>query len=345
LDADSLAYEKSRSKDLASAILGEPSSADDPQKLRLRIADLEVHRDETNANWWNNLAGAYLRLNQPAEAVKILKPVVVKFPNDYGIHANLGTAYHLLGRYADAEKEIARDLEINPDAHFGVEKYHLALLQYLLRDTKYHSRHVYVDELTVPFLTARSYWMLSSSEDYILAKARADYANGLTQAERNLAQLSGAKISEWDMDSFRLLAEASALDEKPAYRRNWNLVENTNFEAGIIYMAQMNPKEPAAFEMLGIAAWQNSNYHLAASAFEKAIGLSSLKSDLLRVKIIGLKQYMGESFGGSTRHDAEEIIVATVEKLCLVLFVSLVALYTYRKIRVWRRVQQANTKT
>ena len=29
-----------------------------------------------------------------------------RFANDYGVHANLGTAYHLMGRYADASREI-----------------------------------------------------------------------------------------------------------------------------------------------------------------------------------------------------------------------------------------------
>ncbi len=75
-----------------------------------------------------------------------LEGVLLKFPNNYGIHANLGTACHMLGRYAEAEQEIRRDLEINPEAHFGLEKYHLALLQYLAKPKDYQARHVYVDE-------------------------------------------------------------------------------------------------------------------------------------------------------------------------------------------------------
>src|SRR5690348_1742693 len=109
-DAETLFQEKLRNHDLAKAILGEPSASENPQKLQERIKNLEANRDENNPDWWNNLAGTYLRLNQPATAVKLLEPVVSKFPNDYGIHANLGTAYHLLGRYQNAEKEIRRDL-------------------------------------------------------------------------------------------------------------------------------------------------------------------------------------------------------------------------------------------
>ena len=147
-DAQSLSHEKVRSHDLAQTILGEPQVLENTNQLLTTIKELESNREEGDVNWWNNLAGTYLRLNQPQDAVTLLEPVVAKFPDDYGIHANLGTAYHLLGRYQDAEKEIARDLEINPEAHFGLEKYHLALLQYLARDSKYQSRHVYVDEFT-----------------------------------------------------------------------------------------------------------------------------------------------------------------------------------------------------
>jgi Flp pilus assembly protein TadD len=331
-DADSLEHEKDRSKDLASAVLGEPPPADDPEKLRARITELEAHRDETNADWWNNLAGAHLRLNQPADAVKILEPVVAKFPNDYGIHANLGTAYHLLGHYAEAEKEIARDLEINPEAHFGLEKYHLALLQYLMRDAKYRSRHVYVDELTAAFLISLRGRMDLREADYISEQAKSDYTNGLADAEKDLAGLTGTNFSNWDYNSLRLLAEVSALDEKPPYRKDWDLAGNTNFEAGVIYMAQMNPKEPAAMEMLGVAAWWKRDYNLAVSAFEKAIALESPQADILRAKNAGLKDYIA----GSEKSN-HALFLAAIAGVCLLSLPVLIARYIYTKIRDGRR--------
>ena len=336
-DADSLAHKKSRSKDLASAILGKPPPPDDPQKLRAHIAELETHRNETDANWWNNLAGAHLRLNEPEEAVKILEPVVAKFPNDYGIHANLGTAYHLLGRYPEAEKEIARDLEINPDAHFGLEKYHLALLQYLMCDAKYQSRHVYVDELTAAFLISRKGRMDAREGEAISSSAELDYTNGLAQAEMDLARSSSTNFSNWNYGMFELLAEVSALDEKPAYRKNWNLAENTNLEAGVIYMSQMNPKQPAALEMLGVVAWNNRDYNLAVSAFEKAIALGSPKSDLLRVKIADLKVYITGS--EHSRRSDENAMVLGFIVVCLGSSLLILVWHVCRKIRDWRRVQ------
>ena len=121
-DADTLADEKKSHPTMAAAILGNPPDLGDPAKLRKRIAELNAKRRENDAAWWNDLAGAHIRLGESQKAATLLESVLTRFPDDYGIHANLGTAYHLLGRYAEAEKEIGRDLEINPEAHFGLEK-------------------------------------------------------------------------------------------------------------------------------------------------------------------------------------------------------------------------------
>jgi len=192
-DAESLWHEKRRSHDLAQAILNVSEPPQDFTPLRERITKLEANRDEGNPDWWNNLAGAYLRLNQAATAVKLLESIVSKFPGDYGIHANLGTAYHLLGRYADAEKEIARDLEINPGAHFGLEKYHLALLQYLIRDPRYQSRHVYVDEFTYPMLSTDSAWGRLRRPDESLFVPETNAFDALQNLEANYQELVKSK--------------------------------------------------------------------------------------------------------------------------------------------------------
>jgi hypothetical protein len=294
-DAESLAREEHRSHDLATTILGEPAPADDPVKLQARIKDLEASRDETNADWWNNLAGAYLRLNQPDVAVKLLEPVVGRFPNDYGIHANLGTAYHLLGHYADAEKEIARDLEINPEAHFGLEKYHLALLQYLVRDKTYQARHVYVDEFSRAFQQGVERYIRESE-----GKLDAANTNGLEMKRINelTKQIAGEpgdeKTNSWEWEEIQDLKGQGYVP--PPYRFKWDLAADTNFIAGVIYMAQMNPREPACFEMLGIAASTKHDFNLTLAAYEKAVMLGSLKSELLREKDERLRHFIHESY-------------------------------------------------
>ncbi len=297
-DAESLSVEKSRSHDLAQTILNPAPDQADTNKLQERIRDLGANRQENDPNWWNNLAGAYLRLNQPDQAVKLLEPVAGRFPSDYGIHANLGTAYHLLGRYEDAEKEIARDLEINPDAHFGLEKYHLALLQYLVRDPSYRARHLYVDEFTSSFLenigTGR---MLEASDrsEVLRDLAIQENSNNVASLESNYAALP--KTHDHESELTEILRTLSVMDSPLPYRTNWNLATDTNLVAGVIYMAQMNPKEPACITMLGMVAWKQGDYHLATNAFQKAINLGSPQAEILKLKNIDLNDYIQTSLG------------------------------------------------
>ena len=316
-DAESLAHEKTRSHDLAAVILGQPEPAEDASKLPARIKELEADRNETSADWWNNLAGAYLRLNQPENAAKLLEPVVGKFPDDYGIHANLGTAYHLLGRYPEAEKEIARDLEINPEAHFGLEKYHLALLQYLMRDADYKMRHLYVDEFTVSFYESRGSFLMNSESGL--------HTNSDINAESIRTNAAAVRV-EWEHsktngdfdESINLLGQLVTWDREPAYREKWNLGDDRNLEAGVIYMAQMNPNEPACFTMLGIVAWKNHEYNLANSAFAKAISLGSPQSELLKRNVENIQKYIQKSI--ASNYDTRAAFIMGLFSLVSIIF-------------------------
>src|ERR1041385_6967986 len=98
-DSDTLTQERAKNPKMADAVLGQPAKSDDPTRLHERITNLETNRRENDPSWWNDLAGAHLRLGAPRAVVELLEMVVNRFPDDYGIHANLGTAYHLLGRY------------------------------------------------------------------------------------------------------------------------------------------------------------------------------------------------------------------------------------------------------
>jgi tetratricopeptide (TPR) repeat protein len=324
-------HEKLRNHDLAKTILGEKPEVVDTNQLRATIKNLEANRRENDTDWWNNLAGAHLRLNEPQAAVTLLEPVLEKFPNDYGIHANLGTAYHLIGRYQDAEKEIGRDLEINPDAHFGLEKYHLALLQYLSRDSSYRARHVYVDEYTAEFLLHHTggHFRLNSAAATRSEAFAEHYSNNLAAAEADYVAV--LKTNREDGMVSEMLGILAAIDPKPSYRTKWHLDTDTNFEAGVIYMAQMNPKEPVCFVMLGIAAWKKGGYHLAASSFEKAIALGSPQAGLLRQTVEGLNNLISES----TRNDPANYLL-----LAFGLMVLAILYYIYARIRDRRKAKR-----
>jgi tetratricopeptide (TPR) repeat protein len=277
-DSDTLADEKASNPKMAEAVLGKPPNLGNPSELRKRIKKLEANRRENDPAWWNDLAGAYIRLGNSTNAAKLLESVVARFPNDYGIHANLGTAYHLLGRYAEAEKEIARDLEINPSAHFGLEVYHLALLQYLAKDDAYKRSHVYLDEFTGDFI---------SDEKYERGPLGPDF-QGFPMLDVDQPEL----VKKFD--------PTRATNGYPAYRLKWDLENDTNRENGVLYMASLNPREPACFVMLGItclapAVPKSQDLNLAYAAFEKAIVLGSPQTAILKKRVALIKKHIIKS--------------------------------------------------
>jgi hypothetical protein len=290
-DATTLKKEQGRHPQIAEVILGQAAKTEDAGAMRQRIKDLSVSRHEEDPDWWNNLAGAHIRLGDLKEAVELLEPAVKRFPEDYGVHANLGTAYHLLGRYADAEREIARDLEINPDAHFGLEKYHLALLQFLIRDAGYQSRHLYVDEFTSSvLLDSPAFVSLSGSS---VPPATNIVATELAKMEREYRDVAKTN-HDWRVLG-SLLNEMVLLDNPPPYTTKWDLESDPKLEDGVIYMAAMNPKEPACYQMLGVICTKKRDQNLAVAAFEKAIALGSPQREVLSARVEELQRFIRHS--------------------------------------------------
>jgi tetratricopeptide (TPR) repeat protein len=331
-DSTTLWTEKRRHPDLAKTVLGEPEKAEPAGPLRERIEKLTKERRENEPMWWNDLAVAHMKLGELKEAVALLESVTNRFANDYGIHANLGTAYHLMGRYQEAEKEIARDLEINPDAHFGLEKYHLALLQYLVRDEAYKSRHVYVDEFTVPFLESRTRSLGRSAVDEGVVKNPSEPKNETERAEMaELEKKYAGLIKEGSKaDGFRdILIPLLDYDPPPAYRKKWNLAQDPKLQEGVIYMATMNPKEPACFQMLGILCMQKRDRNLAAAAYERAAKLGSPQAAILSVRAKELREFI--------RKSQEQYYPVYVGGGLIALAI---AYFVYAQVRDWRRMRR-----
>ena len=275
---------------MATLLLRAETPVINTNELSRRIQSLKANQRETDPAWWNDLAGAYLRIGQPREAANLLEPIISRFPDDYGVHANLGTAYHLLGRYAEAEREIARDLELNPNAHFGLEVYHLALLQYLSRDNDYRANHVFVDEFTPGFLEGRIMLL--------------DPVNGLAgdtpapSGEIEDIKQSLAKLSATDSHQRRqLLVQLAALDPPPAYRYKWNLAHDSNFEKGVRYMAELNPAQPACFVMAALACLHAGDMNLGVVALKRAISLGSSQRQLLDAQIASIEAHIRQAKG------------------------------------------------
>jgi tetratricopeptide (TPR) repeat protein len=76
-------------------------------------------------------AVALIKLKRYEEARAALLLRAEADPDGYGTHANLGTLYTFTGELELALKHIDEAMDIEPEAHFGREKYHRMLVVYL----------------------------------------------------------------------------------------------------------------------------------------------------------------------------------------------------------------------
>ncbi len=103
-------------------------------RIQDRLAKLKA--DPTNLGYHDDLAVAYQKTGQHAKAVEtILAKEKIK-PGLYETYSNLGTFYILAGDFEQGLPYIDRALAINPDAHFGRERYQKWLVEYALTRRK-----------------------------------------------------------------------------------------------------------------------------------------------------------------------------------------------------------------
>lgn len=76
-----------------------------------------------------------MHLGRLEEARAVMLARLAVAPDAYPSHANLGTLYTFTGEYEKALQHIDRAMKLEPKAHFGREKYHRKLVEYL-RDVK-----------------------------------------------------------------------------------------------------------------------------------------------------------------------------------------------------------------
>ncbi|MCE9533562.1 MAG: hypothetical protein K8T89_20925 [Planctomycetes bacterium] len=100
-------------------------------RIENRLKRLES--DPTNAALLDDLAVAYDKTGQHEKAIETALKTETIHPDRYETASNLGTFYFHAGRPREGLPYIVRALKINPNAHFGREKYQLMLTEYVLK--------------------------------------------------------------------------------------------------------------------------------------------------------------------------------------------------------------------
>ncbi len=106
---------------------------------RIRDRQAKLKADPTNRAYYDDLAVAYDKVGQQDKAIEVILAKDQVEPGLYETEANLGTFLIHAGKYEEGLQHIRKAIEINPDAHFGREKYQVLLVEYLaprLKDGK-----------------------------------------------------------------------------------------------------------------------------------------------------------------------------------------------------------------
>ncbi|QJW96570.1 hypothetical protein [Frigoriglobus tundricola] len=109
-----------------------------PEFYQWRIANRlsRLEADPTNAALLDDLAAAYDKTGQHDKAIETAQKTERLYPGRYETAANLGTFYFHAGKLEEGLPHIGRALAINPDAHFGREKYQKLLVEYVIQQRK-----------------------------------------------------------------------------------------------------------------------------------------------------------------------------------------------------------------
>ena len=132
-DNDTLAQERARFPDALELITGKfLRHSKEFYEWRIRGRQEKLKADPDNLSYYDDLAVAYDKTGCHKEAIDLMREADRKSPNRYETEANQGTFYIHAGQPEKGLEHIERALRLNPDAHFGREKYQKLFVKYVL---------------------------------------------------------------------------------------------------------------------------------------------------------------------------------------------------------------------
>lgn len=134
-DSDTLASESARFPDMAAIMTGIfPRHSKEYHEWRVKQKKPLVRSGKATALDYDDLAVSQHKLGDHKAAIATMMAKEKQMPGKYETYSNLGTFYIYTGELHDAVKWIEKALSINPDAHFGREKYQRWLVLWVLEN-------------------------------------------------------------------------------------------------------------------------------------------------------------------------------------------------------------------
>jgi len=132
-DYDTLLAERSRFPTTLELITGK-FLRHSPEFYEWRVKDRQrkLETDPDNLELLDDLAVAYDKLGKQDLAIELMERKEKNEPGLYETAANHGTFLAHAGKLEESLPFLKRAIEINPDAHFGREKYQIYLIEYAL---------------------------------------------------------------------------------------------------------------------------------------------------------------------------------------------------------------------
>ncbi len=136
-DYDTLKEESLGQPDVAAVIGGDLHKHSTAfYEAKVEYTRVLVAKGDAKQERYDDLAVALAKIGKLDDAIAILASKEQRFPGAYTTEANLGTLLAMKGDTKGALDHLKKAIAINPDAHFGREKFQIQLLEYLDRVAK-----------------------------------------------------------------------------------------------------------------------------------------------------------------------------------------------------------------
>ena len=132
-DVDTLAEEAAAMPGVRAAIAGDfPRHSPAYYRWRIRDRLAAIAAGDHDLRHYDDLVVAYDKLGDTAQAIAWAEKAAARQADRYETEANWGTVLIHGGLYADGLAHLRRAVAINPDAHFGRERYQILLVEYVI---------------------------------------------------------------------------------------------------------------------------------------------------------------------------------------------------------------------